>query len=56
MGLVILVSAFATTLHVTAVYPKRELTEQIKLAFDANGLTFPFPSRDVYLQQESSAA
>lgn len=33
---------------------KRELTEQIKLAFDENGFNFPFPSRDVYMHSEQS--
>ncbi len=30
---------------------KRELTEQIKLAFDAKGFNFPYPSRDLYMHQ-----
>lgn len=34
---------------------KRELTEQIKLAFDEKGFNFPFPSRDVYLHQNGAA-
>ncbi|MDA7503631.1 mechanosensitive ion channel [Planctomicrobium sp.] len=32
---------------------KRELTERIKLAFDEHGFSFPYPSQDVYLHQES---
>ncbi len=30
---------------------KRELTEQIKLAFDEKGFNFPYPSRDLYMHQ-----
>ena len=32
---------------------KRSLTEQIKLQFDENGFTIPYPSRDVYLHEEA---
>lgn len=34
---------------------KRELTEQIKLAFDEKGFTFPFPSRDLYVHRDASS-
>ncbi len=31
-----------------------DLTEQIKLGFDERGFNFPFPSRDVYLHEQSN--
>ncbi|QDT31545.1 mechanosensitive ion channel family protein [Thalassoglobus polymorphus] len=34
---------------------KRQLTEQIKLAFDEHGFTFPYPSQDVYLHNDATA-
>lgn len=33
---------------------KRELTEQIKLAFDERGFNFPYPSRDVYVHEQAT--
>ena len=30
-----------------------ELTEKVKLAFDAEGISIPFPQRDVHLLQKS---
>jgi len=33
-----------------------DLTEKIKKAFDANGVSFPFPQRDVHLYQHGGAA
>ncbi len=33
---------------------KRELTEQIKLAFDEHGFTFPYPSQDVYVHNDAA--
>lgn len=35
---------------------RRELIEKIKLGFDERGFQIPFPSRDVYLHQESGDA
>ncbi len=35
---------------------KRQLTEQIKLAFDEHGFTFPYPSQDVYLHSDATVA
>lgn len=35
---------------------RRELVEKIKLGFDERGFQFPFPSRDLYLHQESGDA
>jgi small conductance mechanosensitive channel len=32
---------------------KFDLTEQVKLAFDAEGISIPFPQRDVHLHQAS---
>ena len=32
------------------------LTEQIKLAFDEKGFTFPFPSQDLFLHKPDAAA
>lgn len=32
-----------------------ELTEQIKLAFDENGFTIPFPSRDLFIHNQAAA-
>jgi small conductance mechanosensitive channel len=32
-----------------------DLTEQIKLGFDDRGFNFPFPSRDVYMHEQSAA-
>lgn len=32
---------------------RAELLEQIKLAFDANGISIPYPQMDVHVQQES---
>ncbi|MBU2886887.1 mechanosensitive ion channel [Gilvimarinus agarilyticus] len=35
---------------------KFDLTENIKLAFDENGISIPFPQMDVHLQKEEDAA
>lgn len=32
---------------------KREMTEKVKLAFDAEGISIPFPQRDVHLYNEN---
>ncbi|MFV0446802.1 MAG: mechanosensitive ion channel family protein [Planctomycetaceae bacterium] len=34
---------------------RADLTERIKLGFDTNGFSFPFPSRDVYMHPTSPA-
>jgi small conductance mechanosensitive channel len=31
-----------------------DLTEKVKLAFDAEGVSIPFPQRDVHLYRESN--